>query len=73
MQCGAIAGGMDAAVLKKYSIYFFATKFIGRGLGMGAVLGIVRAHGGAIKCTSDVEKGTAFSMPFPVIQAELAG
>jgi len=64
--------GMDAATLKKIFDPFFTTKFIGRGLGMSAVLGIVRAHGGAIKCNSEIGEGTSFSVFFPlsrVVQA----
>ncbi len=65
--------GMDAATLKKIFDPFFTTKFIGRGLGMSAVLGIVRAHGGAIKCNSAVGKGTVFSVFFPLSQSAQAG
>jgi two-component system, cell cycle sensor histidine kinase and response regulator CckA len=45
---------------------FFTTKFTGRGLGLAAVLGIIRGHGGALKLVSAPGAGTTFSCYFPV-------
>jgi len=45
---------------------FFTTKFTGHGLGLAAVLGIVRAHKGALRVRSIVGKGTTFTALFPV-------
>ncbi len=61
--------GMDAATIENVFDPFFTTKFTGRGLGMAAVLGIVRGHKGAIKIYSELEKGTTFKVLFPVANA----
>jgi len=57
--------GMDAETRKKIFDPFFTTKFTGRGLGMSAVLGIVRGHHGALKLYSEPGKGTSFKFLMP--------
>jgi signal transduction histidine kinase/CheY-like chemotaxis protein len=57
--------GMDAAAQARMFDPFFTTKFSGRGLGLAVVLGIVRAHHGAINVMSTPGKGTTFSVLFP--------
>ena len=60
--------GMDAETVKKVFEPFFTTKFTGRGLGMCAVLGIVRGHHGALEIHSEVGKGTRLRVLFPARQ-----
>jgi PAS domain S-box-containing protein len=51
--------GMDSETQQRLFDPFFTTKFTGRGLGMSAVLGIVRGHHGALLLDSKPGKGTA--------------
>jgi two-component system, cell cycle sensor histidine kinase and response regulator CckA len=44
---------------------FFTTKFTGRGLGLAAVLGIVRGHRGGLQISSEPGQGTTFHLVFP--------
>jgi PAS domain S-box-containing protein len=57
--------GMDNETIEKIFDPFFTTKFTGRGLGMSAVLGIMRGHKGTIKIDSEPRKGTTFKILFP--------
>ncbi|MCP4714259.1 MAG: PAS domain-containing protein, partial [Deltaproteobacteria bacterium] len=60
--------GMSKETKQKLFDPFYTTKFTGRGLGMSAVLGIVRGHKGAIKVYSELNKGTTFKVLFPAAE-----
>ncbi len=59
--------GMDKDTLNRIFDPFFTTKFTGRGLGLSAVLGIVRSHGGGLRVDSTLLKGTTFTVFFPAV------
>jgi signal transduction histidine kinase/CheY-like chemotaxis protein len=58
--------GMSKEVLDRIFDPFYTTKFEGRGLGLAAVQGIMKAHHGTIQIHSEEKKGTEFSLMFPV-------
>ncbi len=62
--------GMSPEILTRVFDPFFTTKFAGRGLGLSAILGIVRAHRGAITFSSELGAGTVFRVFLPAITAK---
>ncbi len=64
--------GVDADTRERMFDPFFTTKGQGRGLGLSAVIGIVRAHGGILEVESEVGRGTTFRALFPLRDPEHA-
>jgi signal transduction histidine kinase len=60
--------GIEETDMEKLFDPFFSSKFTGRGMGLAVVLGIVRAHGGAITVESTPGKGSSFRVFLPVVR-----
>jgi len=59
--------GMNEETLERVFEPFFTTKFTGRGLGMSAMMGIVKAHHGAMHIYSESGTGTMIRVAFPAV------
>ena len=57
--------GISNVLAEKIFDPFFTTKFVGRGLGLATVLGIVHGLNGAVEYKSEVDKGTVFKAYLP--------
>ena len=62
--------GMTAEVQQRIFDPFFSTKFTGRGLGLAAVLGIVRGHKGSLKVESAPDRGSTFQILLPALPGD---
>ncbi len=61
--------GLHADDMPRIFDPFYSSKGPGRGLGLAAVLGIVRAHRGAVRIVSTVEQGTTVAVLLPADDA----
>jgi PAS domain S-box-containing protein len=57
--------GMNEDTVQRIFDPFYSTKSEGRGLGLSTMIGVVREHGGALTVTSELNKGSTFSIFFP--------
>ena len=64
--------GIPAQVFDQLFDPFYSTKFTGRGMGLSAALGIVRAHQGAICVESQEGQGSTFRVFLPIAERIVA-
>jgi signal transduction histidine kinase len=63
--------GMAPELLTRIFDPFFSTKFMGRGLGLSALAGILLGHGGGLQVESAPGQGSRFRLYLPVADAEV--
>ena len=57
--------GMKDSDVQRVFDPFFSTKFMGRGLGLAASLGVVRCHSGTMRVSSEPDQGSSFAVILP--------
>ncbi len=67
LQVSDQGSGMTAAVRERIFDPFFTTKSKGRGLGLAAVVGIIRGHKGIMHLESQLGQGSVFTMYLPIV------
>ncbi|MBN1346590.1 MAG: cache domain-containing protein [Phycisphaerae bacterium] len=66
-EVGDTGCGMSKETIDRMFDPFFTTKVAGRGLGMAAVMGIIRGHKGVLEVKSELGKGSTFRCLFPAV------
>ncbi|WP_306589739.1 PAS domain S-box protein [Geothrix sp. 21YS21S-4] len=61
--------GMTSEVMERIFDPFFTTKSAGRGLGLSAMVGILRGHRAGLHIASEVGRGSVFRLCFPAMGA----
>ncbi len=69
LQVADTGTGISKETLTRIFDPFFTTKFTGRGLGLSAVLGIIKAHKGGLRIDSTEGEGTRFEIVLPLASA----
>jgi len=64
--------GISEEVRSRIFEPFYSTKFVGRGLGLSAVQGIMRGHNGCVKVYTHLGKGSTFKVLFPIVDSSAA-
>ncbi len=67
LQVTDTGSGISQNALARIFDPFFTTKFTGRGLGLAAVLGIIRGHNGGLRIESEEGKGATFEVVLPLV------
>jgi signal transduction histidine kinase/CheY-like chemotaxis protein len=65
--------GIDPGIINRIFDPYFTTKEKGKGTGLGlaVVHGIVKAHGGTIKVSSEIGRGTSFQVFLPAMEGHV--
>lgn len=70
LQVRDTGSGISEESLDRIFDPFFTTKFAGRGLGLAAVLGIIKGHKGGLRIESEIGKGSMFEIVWPIVEAK---